>query len=91
MTIEEAIKKYCENRPKKAGLMPTDEYGYLNINIDFLNENKLEDQTQFDVEPALFDYGLGKCPDLVDLWKDFCKENNFKQNSVIGIHIVGAW
>ena len=91
MDIKEAIKIYCKNRPKNLGFcIPTDELGYWNINVDFLNCDNKEDQTQFDIKPTSFDYGIGKCNELMELWKDFCKENSFKQNSVLSISIVGG-
>lgn len=91
MDIKEAIKSYCKNKPKTGFCIPTDEFGYWNINIDYLDKNKQEDQTQFDIKPTSFDYGIGKCDELVELWKEFCKENSFKQNSVLSISIVGGW
>lgn len=91
MRIEEAIKTYCNIRPSHGFVFPTDEDGYWNINIRFINPNGRDDQTQMDVKPSDFDYGAGKCKDLVELWKEFCKENNFKQNSVTEIEIVGVW
>lgn len=66
--------------------IPTDEEGYWNINVVF-NNNNHEDETQFDIKPHNFDYGAGKCSELEELWKDFCKENGFKQNSVTEIYM----
>ena len=91
MEIKDAIKLYCKNKPNAGFCVPTDELGYWNVNIDFLNNNKMEDQTQFDIKPSSFDYGIGKCIELVELWKEFCKENSIKQNSVLSISIVGGW
>ncbi len=83
MQIECAIKEFCEGlRP---GIMPTDEYGYWNINVQFINSDGKEDETQFDIKPYRFDYVIGKCNELVELWHTFCKENGFKQSSVSGI------
>lgn len=90
MDIKKAIKIYCKNKPNTGFCVPTDELGYWNVNVAFLN-NSREDQTQFDIKPTSFDYGVGKCTELVDLWKEFCKENSFKQNSVLNISIVGGW
>lgn len=45
------------------------------------------DETQFDIKPYNFDYGAGKCGELEEIWKDFCKENGVMQNSSIGIYI----
>jgi len=83
MKIEYAIKAHCkELRP---GIIPTDDLGYWNINIQFTNSEGHEDETQFDIKPHRFDYGSGQCKELVSLWKDFCRENGFKQNSVLSI------
>lgn len=83
MNITDAIKKYCKTL--KPGIIPIDEYGYWNINVQFTNSERREDETQFDIKPHRFDCGIGKCDDLVELWRDFCKENGYRQNSVIGI------
>ena len=91
MKIENAIKEYCKIRPTTTRYIPTDEYGYWNVDIYFTNTDGNDDKTQMDVKPADFDYMTGKCKDLVDLWKHFCKENGFKQNSVESICIVGGW
>ena len=92
MDIKDAVKKYCKNKAKISGFcIPTDESGYWNINVNFLNSNNQEEQTQFDIKPADFDYGVGKCSKLVELWKGFCKDNSFRQNSVLSISIVGGW
>lgn len=91
MRIEDAIKNYCMRRSKYGFVIPTDEEGYWNVNIRFINSNERDDQTQMDIVPSNFDYGTGKCDELVELWKEFCKENKFNQNSVIGIEIVGGW
>lgn len=86
MKLEDAIKKYCKKICP--GTVPTDDLGYWNINIQFTNSDGAEDETQFDIKPYRFDYGTGQCKELVDLWKEFCKENSFKQNSVINISLA---
>lgn len=83
MKIEDVIKSFADEWCP--GIVPTDELGYWNINVQFINAEGVEDETQFDIKPYKFDYGTGKCKELVDLWKEFCKENSFKQNSVMGI------
>lgn len=84
--IKDAIATYSKKLQLYAGkCIPTDEMGYWNINVAFINGK--EDETQFDVKPHNFDYGAGKCPELEELWRDFCKENGFKQNSVTEIYI----
>lgn len=91
MTIENAIKSYCKSCPNIGFIIPTDTEGYWNINVLFINPDGMEDETQFDILPAYFDYGIGKCPELAKLWKDFCHDNHFRQNSVTQINIGGGW
>ena len=91
MRIKEAIKIYSK---KVQGLygsfcVPTDEDGYWNINVMFINSHdERDDETQFDIKPSNFDYAQGKCQELEELWKDFCKENGLKQNSVTEIYFA---
>lgn len=87
MEIKKAIAEYSKVLNSLGSyLIPTNEDGYWEINVLFENSNKMEDETQFDIKPCKFDYGVGKCRELEELWKDFCKENGFKQNSVIKIY-----
>ncbi len=69
-------------------IIPTDECGYWNFNIDFINSDGLCDQTQLDVYPYQYDYIQGRCKELQELWKDFCKDNGFKQNSITGMSLA---
>lgn len=85
MRIEDAIVKCCETLPQSS-VVATDDEGYWNINVVFINSDEREDETQFDVKPCHFDYVMKKVPELVELWKDFCKENGFKQNSVVEVY-----
>lgn len=85
MTFVEAIK----NMEIQTGrIAPTDELGYWNFNIDFTNSDEHYDQTQLDVYPFQLDYVQRKCEVLHRLWKEFCKENGFKQNSITKISLV---
>lgn len=90
MNIGDALKSYCkELRSAFASTcIPTDEKGYWNINVVFINKDGDEDETQFDIKPSNFDYVQGKCPKLIELWKGFCRENDFKQNSVIRVYMA---
>lgn len=56
MLIEQAIKEYCKKRhPEDRGFyIPTDELGYWNVNVLFINSDGKEDETQFDISPADF-------------------------------------
>lgn len=89
MNLANEIRSYSQKLKQQYGgrYLPTDEEGYLNINIVFLDQNKREDETQFDIFPENFDYISGKCPELVSLWEGFCKENGFDVNSVQDIYI----
>lgn len=53
------------------------------VDVDFYNQNKLEEETQFDI--AAYDVD-----ELSALFADFCKENSFRKNTVISITIVEA-
>ena len=91
MDLKNEIKTYLKKIQKNYGgrCISTDDEGYINVNIVFINSDNREDETQFDIRPANLDYATGKCPELVELWKEFCKENGFKQNSVQRIYIPG--
>lgn len=87
--IKELIKSYSVRLQTtySSRCIPTDKEGYWNINVVFLNNENKEDETQFDIKPHNFDYGSGKCAELVELWREFCKENKIRQNSVMEIYI----
>lgn len=86
--IKELIKSYSAQVQRCLCIsnLPIDEEGYLNINVVFDNDGR-EDETQFDIVPRNFYYGAGKCKELEELWRDFCKENKLKRNSVTKIYI----
>ena len=44
--------------------------------IDFINDEGDIDETQFDVN---------NLKELEECWRDFCKDNGFKQNSITSI------
>lgn len=85
MRLEDAIKNM---EVPESCVIPTDEMGYWNFNIDFINTDGEHDQTQLDVHPYQFDYIQRKCKELSSLWKDFCKENGFMQNSITGLSLA---
>lgn len=87
--IKELIQSYSSTVQKAlaGSCIPTDKCGNWNINVVFINNENCVDETQFDIKPYKFDYGEGKCKELVELWRDFCKENGLKQNSVTEIYI----
>lgn len=88
-TITEAIKEYC-SIPHRGCTVPVNEDGYWEVDVLFDN-NGNDDETEFDIPPHRLDTGTGKCKELEELWKDFCKENNLKQNTVISIRLKGGW
>ena len=78
MTVREFIKKNgwqadCDIHKAKR----------MSVDIDFLNQNKEEDETQFDI--AAFDV-----KELATLFADFCKENKFALNTVTNVVIVAV-
>lgn len=90
MPMKEAIKEYSDSigRNESEFVIATDEDGYWNINVCFTDEEGKEDETQFDILPAQFDYEAGKCKELECLWKEFCLENGYSQDSVTEIYFV---
>ena len=87
MNMKEAVKTFAEIcKSLFASRTISTENGYWIINVEFINSNKRPDETQFDILPAHFDYGKGECRDLEELWKEFCKENNFRQNSITNLY-----
>ena len=53
------------------------------LNIGFLNRDKRQDETQFDLAE---NEGM---PELERLWADFCKENAIAENTVL--YVETAW
>ena len=76
MTIKEYIIKNgwqyeCETKPCR----------YMNVDVNFLNNEKSEDETQFSIRA----YDV---EELDQLFNDFCKENGFNRNTVTCVTIV---
>lgn len=80
MTIKECIKKYGWQTEVSGPLKR-----FQSVDIDFVNSDGLEDETQFDISGAGTAEGIKK---LTDLFSGFCKENGFKTNSVTSVTIV---
>lgn len=81
MFISEAIKNmgmasagYCAS---------ADENGYRNINIMFINNEEMEDETQFDVCSYVTENEF--FAELECLWKDFCQECGFREDAITEI------
>lgn len=76
MTVKELIHKKgwtieCETRPCR----------WMEVIISFINPQKMEEETSFDIHAYDVD-------ELNNLFKDFCKENEFPFNTVTSITIV---
>lgn len=81
MTIKQAWKKLQTEAP----LCNTPNNAMFDI--DFINSDGYEDETQFTVDGSK---SLEKCRNELDtLFKDFCKENGFDADSVLSITYVG--
>lgn len=52
-------------------------------NIGFINSDGMEDETQFESVKTL--------KELSDLFRDFCKENGLKTNTVTYVEAVWLW
>ena len=76
MTIKQYIKKYGW------GLgCDSKPCRAMNVDIDFINNEGKLDETQFSINA----YNVNE---LDELFTEFCKENNFKRNTVTNISIV---
>lgn len=53
----------------------------MNVDVSFINSEGREDETQFSIKAY-------DTQDLSDLFNDFCKENNFKRDTVFAITVV---
>lgn len=80
MTIRECIKKNGW-QIEVAGPLKR----FQSVDIDFVNSDGLDDETQFDISGAGTTSGIQR---LSELFSVFCKENGFKTNSVMSIAIV---
>lgn len=53
----------------------------MSVDIGFVNDEGIHDETQFDISP--YDW-----EELIRLYSAFCEENNYPKNTVTGIVIV---
>lgn len=58
---------------------------YQTVDIDFINSDGKEDETQFDVKEITTPAGQ---KELAELFKDFCIENNFSPNTVTAVTVT---
>lgn len=56
-------------------------YRAMTVNIGFLNNNKIDDEVQFDIQAYNVD-------ELNELFHDFCKENDFHSPIITYISII---
>lgn len=82
MTIYGCIEKYGWQSEVSGHLKK-----YQLVDIDFVNSNGKDDETQFLIMGAGEKRGAGE---LTELFAQFCKENGFKDNTVTSITIVAA-
>ena len=76
MTIKQAYKS-----------LGIDTHGLIRnptFDIDFFNDNGERDETQFTVSSSCMNIPK----ELAAFFKDFCRENGYKANSVISITLV---
>ena len=60
---------------------------YQSVDVAFINSDGLEDETEFDITGAGTKDGE---KELTSLYKDFCKENGFKTNTVLSVTVVAS-
>ena len=79
MTLKQCIKKQ--------GLQTEVSKFYLwsSVDIDFINFDGMDDETQFDV---MFVDTRDETEKLAQLYKDFCRENKFSTNTVKSVTVV---
>lgn len=76
MTVKEFVEKegwYVEGNTKPSRVQA--------VNVSFVNSDGRDDETQFDIRA----YDVSE---LSALFKDFCKENGFKDDTVTRVSIV---
>lgn len=75
------VKQYIKNHGWQDETTTLGAHRYMSVDVDFLDANKKEQETQFDIHSYDPD-------ELANLFRDFCSENHFPLNQVIGITIV---
>ena len=82
-------KNSIENFLKTSGFqMEVEELKvYQIVHVEFINAYELEDETSFDIRQIGTKAGNQQ---LVELYKDFCKDNNMKDNNVLQITVVAS-
>ena len=92
MNMQEAVKSFgrvISYLMLRGSISPDDEE-YWNISVDFINADNEPDETQLDIRPESYDYKNGRCAELEEIWKEFCKENRIQQNSIMMLHFGEA-
>ena len=86
MTIRQYIRKYgweIDCIPKACRAM--------NVDVGFINDENREDETELDImayDEAELDIMAYDEAELSNLFRDFCRENGFPQNTVTHIVVV---
>lgn len=75
------VKQYIKNHGWQDETTTLGAHRYMSVDVDFLDANKKEQETQFDIHSYDLD-------ELANLFHEFCLENRFPLNQVIGITIV---
>lgn len=72
---------------KEVGMQTeTDVKRWGTVNIDFINsEDNSYDEVQFDVE---INGNIFRCKELEELFREFCKENNYSPNMVENVVLI---
>ena len=76
------VKQYFRNGGKWNIQCDTDiTYRFMTVNVGFLNDRKMEDETQFDIRAYDAD-------ELSSLFHDFCMEHDLAENTVTYVEVV---
>lgn len=79
MTIEECVKNDIQqDEPNSLKCLQV-------VNVGFINSEGKEDETQFDIVSVGTPEGT---KDLVEVYANFCKENNIEADTVMYLDIV---
>lgn len=82
MTIKSAIKK---GKLRAQLCYSTPLYRAMIVHVDFINAEKREDETSFDLMA-----NKNAINELDELYTEFCKENDLKRNTVTSITVVAT-
>lgn len=75
MSVREFLEKNGWGRTVLKG------HHYMTVCIQFLNDKKMEDETEFDISACDVD-------ELEELFQNFCQENGFAVDTVTDVYVV---